>query len=520
MADGNHNTDMNLHQHPPALSRRQLLGRTLALPGLGSLGAALPACGGSSGNRLQAATDQLPALARALLQGTGVPGLAWAVVHGGETVAAHGLGVCQAGGSAAVDADTVFQLASVSKPLGATVVARQVGEGRVSWDSRMRELLPWFALSDSGSTEYLTVGDLYAHRSGLPDHAGDKLEELGYPQREVLERLRLLLVKPLRSTYAYTNAGLTAAAIAVAQAAGTDWATLSRQSLYAPLGMARTTSVYEEFMRQGNRAVGHVRGDDGQWRPGAPRNADAQSPAGGASSSVNDMARWLALLLAQGRWQGASLVAPAALQPMWQPQAPGGAYGYGFNVGATEAGLGFVSHSGAFMLGAATCFMLVPSLDAAIVVLTNGIPIGVPETLCRQFVDLLENGHLTRDWWEAYSKAIAPLMAPTGALRGQEPPSPAVPAGPLAQYAGRYDNAYYGPLQVDLAGDGLQLTLGPARQTYALRHWSGQQFSFVPANESAAPHSISLASFTLDGGGARVWLEFYDDERQGVFVRG
>jgi len=384
----------------------------------------------------------------------------------------------------------------------------------------MRELLPWFALSDAGSTEYLTVGDLLAHRSGLPDHAGDLLEELGYSQREVLERLRLLLVKPLRSSYAYTNEGFTAGAIGVAQAVGADWATLSRQSLYAPLGMARTTSVYAEFMAQANRAVGHVRADDGSWRPGLPRNADPQSPAGGASSSVNDMARWLALLLAQGRWQGASLIAPSALQPMWQPQAPGGAYGYGFNVGAIESGLALFSHSGAFMLGAATCFMLVPALDVAIVALTNGIPIGVPETLCRQFLDLAESGRISRDWWATYSKALAPILAPTGSLVGKQPPSPAVPGGPLAQYAGSYGNAYYGPLQVDVVGDALQLTLGPVRQTYLLSHWSGQQFTFVPANESAAPHSISLASFTLADGAASVWLEYYDGERQGVFVRG
>ena len=36
----------------------------------------------------------------------------------------------------------------------------------------------------------VTVGDMYAHRSGLPDHAGDDLEDLGYDRRDVLERLR------------------------------------------------------------------------------------------------------------------------------------------------------------------------------------------------------------------------------------------------------------------------------------------------------------------------------------------
>ncbi|KGH14608.1 serine hydrolase [Comamonas thiooxydans] len=512
-----------------AWTRRQMLDRTVrAGAGLGiaaGSGLALAGCGGDDGpaKGLSAAeaARRLPELAATLRRVSGVPGMAWAVVQGAQTLAAQGLGLCETGGSAAVNADTVFQLASVSKSLAATVVAHQVGQGRVSWDSRMQDLLPWFALRNPGSSAVLTVGDLFAHRSGLPDHAGDKLEELGNGQQVVLERLRLLPVKPLRSEYAYTNAGLTAAAVGVAGAANTDWASLSRQTLYAPLGMTRTTSVYAEFMQQANRASPHVRADDGSWQRGTPRNADPQSPAGGASSSVNDMARWLSLLLAQGRWQGQQLVAPAALQAAWQAQAPGGHYGFGFNVAATDGGLKFLSHSGAFMLGAATCFMLIPSLDAAVIVLTNGIPIGVPETLCRQFVDLMETGRLTQDWWSLYSEKIAPLMAPTGSLLGQQPPSTPQPPGALQRYAGSYDNAYHGPVQVSLVDNRLQLSIGPQAQTYVLRHWSGSQFCFVPGNESAAPHSISLAVFEAsDTAPAQsLWLEFYDDDGLGQFSR-
>ena len=520
-------------QKPPAWSRRQLLNHTLQIgTGLGiSAHAGLALSKGNTPDlekpkSLSAAeaAKRLPELAVQLRQATGIPGLAWAVVHGGKTIAAQGMGVCQVGGREAVNADTTFQLASVSKSVGATVVARQISEGRVSWNSRMQELLPWFALRNPGSTALLTVGDLYAHRSGLPDHAGDKLEELGFSQREVLDRLRLLPVKPLGTEYAYTNAGLTAAAIAVAQAAGSNWAALSQQTLYAPLGMTRTTSVYGEFMQQSNRAISHVQADDGSWQASTPRNADPQSAAGGASSSVNDMACWLALLLAQGRWQGRELISKSALKPAWQPQAPGGHYGFGFNVGATSTGLNFVSHSGAFMLGAATSFMLVPSLDVAIVVLTNGIPLGIPETLCRQFVDLVENGKLTQNWWKAYNEAIKPLMAPTGSLLKQSPPASPVSPGPLQRYAGVYENAYYGPLQVSVVNDSLQISIGPQPQTYTLKHWNGSQFSFLPGNESAAPHSISIASFEVPESSTNhqatsAWLEFYDDEGQGQFTR-
>src|SRR5690606_26721301 len=97
-------------------------------------------------------------------------------------------------------------------------------------------------------------------------------------RQEILERLRLLPVEPFRVTYAYTNFGVTAAAEAVATAAGTDWATLSEEVLYRPLGMHVTSSRFADFMAQTNRAVPHVK-IEGTYTPRYQREPDAQSPA-------------------------------------------------------------------------------------------------------------------------------------------------------------------------------------------------------------------------------------------------
>jgi CubicO group peptidase (beta-lactamase class C family) len=150
---------------------------------------------------------------------SGIPGMAIAVVHGGKTLYAKGFGVRDVRSPEKVDADTVFQLASLSKPIAATVVAHQVGIRDLTWDAPIVAHLPWFALSDPAVTGMLTVADLFAHRSGLPDHAGDLLEDLGYGRRAVLERLRFLPLAPFRTSYAYTNFGVTAAAEAVASPA-------------------------------------------------------------------------------------------------------------------------------------------------------------------------------------------------------------------------------------------------------------------------------------------------------------
>src|SRR5258708_38211276 len=116
---------------------------------------------------------------------------------------------------------TVFQLASVSKPLSSTVVARAVGRGVVEWTDPVVGHLPLFALADPYVTEHVTLADLFSHRSGLPDHAGDLLEDLGYDQEHVLDRLRLAALAPLRARLIYTHLGPTAAAAAAAPAAHT-----------------------------------------------------------------------------------------------------------------------------------------------------------------------------------------------------------------------------------------------------------------------------------------------------------
>ena len=89
-------------------------------------------------NAVENAVAKLDGIAERMIAESGIPGMAVAVVHGGKTVYAKGFGVKEVGGTGEgnqVDADTVFQLASLSKPLAATVVAHQVGVGAVDWDT-------------------------------------------------------------------------------------------------------------------------------------------------------------------------------------------------------------------------------------------------------------------------------------------------------------------------------------------------------------------------------------------------
>ncbi|WP_083453144.1 serine hydrolase [Mycolicibacterium goodii] len=478
-------------------------------------------------NAVEDAVAQLDGIAEDLMRSSGVPGMAVAVVHGGKTVYAKGFGVRDVRGGDAennrVDPDTVFQLASLSKSISATVVAHQVGTGAIGWDTPVVEHLPWFALSDPTTTRMVTVGDLFAHRSGLPDHAGDRLEDLGYDRRYILEHLRALPLDPFRISYAYTNFGLTAAAEAVAAAAGRSWEDLARDVLYRPLQMNSTSSRFADYEARPNRAVGHIR-VDGRYEPQYVRDADAQTPAGGVSASVNDMTHWLAMVLADGEFEGKRIVEESALLPAItpevvsdrasQPAMRSGFYGYGFNVGTTSGARTQISHSGAFELGAATNFLILPSADVGIVVLTNGTPAGIPETLTAEFADLVQFGEVRQDWRKLYADAFAEMDRPEGELVGKQPPSDPAPAKPLSDYTGVYRNDYWGPATVSERDGTLMLALGP-RLRVPLTHWDGDVFTFGFVTENAPPGTISAARFAGD----KLTLEYYDEDGTGTFTR-
>ncbi|AOW91920.1 serine hydrolase [Rhodococcus sp. WMMA185] len=469
------------------------------------------------------AVAQLDRRVEELMDSSGIPGMAVAVVHAGATVYAKGFGVREVGSSEKVTADTVFQLASLSKPIGATVVAHQVGKGIVDWGTPVAEKVPGFSLADPDTTENVTVGDLYAHRSGLPGHAGDILEGLGYDRQQILERLRLLPINPFRNSYAYTNFGLTAAAEAVANASGTDWATLSQQALYEPLGMSTTSSRYADYAARENRAVGHMK-IDGTYVAQAERDPDPQSPAGGVSSSVNDLTAWLKMLLANGEADGRQLIPAESLLPAISPQnvssaptspdARAGFYGYGFDIDISPAGRIILSHSGAFASGAATSFVAIPSADVAIVALTNAAPIGVPETLTSEFAELVQFGEVRQDWVGLYEKEFPPMPDPEDALTDQVPTAP-IPS-PLATYVGSYANEYFGAAQVTEREGALILTMGPEGLVFPLSYQAGDEFTFAPARKGGPTGMVSKASFIGD----TLVLEFFNANGLGTFTRG
>src|SRR5437763_2470771 len=405
------------------------------------------------------AIQQLEKLAQGQIQENALPGLAIAVVFQDKVVYAKGFGVRDATTKLPVDADTVFQLASLSKPIGSTVVADLVGEGKITWESKLSVLDPTFAMFDPWVTREITIRDMYAHRSGLPAHAGDLLEDLDFTRAEILHRLRYQHPgSSFRSHYAYTNFGMTEAGIAAAKAYGLEWEEAAKQKLYNPLGMTSTSSRYADFMARRNKALGHVL-VDGKWVQKFKRDPDAQSPTGGVSSSVNDLAKWLRLQLGDGKFDGKQVVDKGALAATHHPHMLTGFnpftqlptfYGLGWNVSYDPEGRLRLNHSGAFGLGAATYVGLVPGEQLGIVVLTNAYPLGIAEALGTTFLDIALYGKLSQDWFALF-KQVYSNPAAIGTVLGfdySKPPASSASALKNSAYVGKYANDFFGDISI------------------------------------------------------------------------
>lgn len=484
-----------------------------------------------SDEKLTAALQGLDELARKTIETGGVPGLAIAVVYDDRVVHLKGFGRREAGKPDLVDTDTVFQLASLSKPVSATVVAALVSEGVVGWDTRISGLDPSFRLHDAYPTAEVTVRDLFNHRSGLPGQAGNELEEIGYDQAEILRRMRLVAPSSsFRAGYSYSNFGLTEGAVAAARPTGKSWDVVADEKLYQPLGMAATSSRYADFLQRSNRAALHVK-LDGAWVAKVKRDPDPQSPAGGISSNARDLAQWVRLELDNGVHDGKVLIKPDAIAATHVPLMARGAnpvtggtsfYGLGWNVEFGPHGLSW-GHAGAFSVGAQTVVTLYPKADLGIVVLTNAFPTGVPEGLADSFADLVFDGKIGKDWMTAWKEAYEGLFgSAVSAAKATyaAPPAPPSPARPLAAYAGRYFNDYVGEAVVLAVGDALTLTVGPGgARIYPLSHFDRDLFLSYPSPET--PDMPSAVRFTIrpDGKATDVTINSLNDVGLGTLKR-
>jgi CubicO group peptidase (beta-lactamase class C family) len=261
---------------------------------------------------------QLDVLVKDTLTTWKVPGVAVAVVQNDRVLYVKGFGVRDLDAQAPVTPDTVFPLASCTKPLTTLALAMLVDEGTLSWDDPVRKHVPWFKLADPLADANVTLRDLLAHRTGIGRH-----DWLWYRSRDSLEgRVRkLAFLEPshsFRSTFEYQPIAFGAAGLALEKAAKMSWAEFLEERLLRPLDMKSASAIFPKE-RADEVAAPHRKGAKGVEAI-ARYPLDEPDPAGSAHASARDLAAFLRLQLREGVWQGKRLVSPETFFELHRPQ--------------------------------------------------------------------------------------------------------------------------------------------------------------------------------------------------------
>jgi CubicO group peptidase (beta-lactamase class C family) len=322
------------------------------------------------------------AFVRSEMERQEVPGVAVAIVRGGDVVKAQGYGLANVEHQVPVKPETVFQSGSVGKQFTSAAVMLLVEEGKLTLSDPLTKFFPAAPAEWAG----ITVRHLLTHTSGIPDYGPETVDfRKDYTEAELATLAGgLKLEFPPGSRWSYSNTGYVLLGIIVGKASGHFYGDLLAERVFAPLGMKTTRIISEEDIVP-NRAAGY-RIVDGQLKNQewvAPKlNTTAD---GSLYLSVLDLVAW-----DRGLRRGAVLE-PGSWEQVYTPVRLNSGrtypYGFGWFVGET-AGQRVRRHGGAWQGFKSEIARFLGS-DLTIIVLAN-LAEAEPERFTDGIAGLLE----------------------------------------------------------------------------------------------------------------------------------
>jgi CubicO group peptidase (beta-lactamase class C family) len=406
----------------------------------------------------------------ATIQEWQLPGLAIAIVKDGEVVFSQGSGKRNVAQNLDVTPNTLFAIGSCTKAFTATALGLLVDEGKLEWDTPVRNYLPTFKLHDPVASERMTPRDLLAHRSGLPRH-----DRAWYnsplSRQEIFDRLRYLEPsQDFRNLWQYQNLMYMTAGYLLEKVSGQTWEEFVQQRIFAPLGMTASNFSIAETKSRADFSLPYEDVNDEVQEIDFYERWQAIGPAGGINSSVEDMSKWLLFQLNKGKVGEQQIIAESQLAQIHTPQMviPGprrytelspASYTLGWTA-MTYRGHLLLQHGGNIDgFSALTTFL--PDDNIGIVALSNKnncpAPTVVTYNACDRLLGLDEIG-----WNERIGKEFREVMDVL--KKGMEPNfddkvPDTHPSHNLDAYTGEFEHSSYGTIVVRREGEQLWLTL-------------------------------------------------------------
>ncbi len=308
-----------------------------------------------------------------------VPGLSLAIVTDNQLRWQQGYGLADLENFVPAKANTVYRLASVSKPITAVAVMQLVEKGKIDLDAPVQKYVPSFPQKSYP----VTIRELLTHTSGIRHYKGDEENSTRY-YNNLTEALDIFKNDALEHEpglkFTYTTYGYTLLGVVVETASGMKFTDYLRENIFQPAGMTHTRAdVVHDIIP--NRARGYVKTDKGELSNAGLADTSYKIPGGGLVSTAEDMAKFAVAV------QNGTLVKNQTFEQMARSQIkkevlkrtsaslklPAGtelpSYGFGWIIG-TEKRKDAVWHGG-IQQGVTTLVYLLPKEKFALVVLMD-----------------------------------------------------------------------------------------------------------------------------------------------------
>ncbi|MGB1263726.1 MAG: serine hydrolase [Cognaticolwellia sp.] len=467
--------------------------------------------------------DRIEASVNKAMTAFQVPGIAVAIVKDNEVVLSKGFGVLKQGSKEKVTADTLFGVASNTKAMTAALLAGLVDEGKITWQSKVIDIIPEFQLPDAYVTREFTIIDLLSHNSGLGLGAGDLMiwPETTLTNKDVIKGLKHLpQVSSFRSEFAYDNLMYVIAGEIIAKITGTSWQEAIQSRIFDKLAMKNTRAAFSLIPANNkNVARAHVP-LEGKLNVVGGNFLEKFSSAGSVASSVNDMSLWLKAQLNRGKYgldgeNELRLFSAEQSREMWQARTllsvperatkqdktHFSAYALGWFV-KDYHGAKVIQHTGG-ILGMVSKVVMVPEENLAMVILTNQQSGFAFNALSQQI--LTEYLELPgKDWVAHYTASQQKYLAEKQehmAAEAARVDKNSTPSLPLASYAQTYVDNWYGEISISLENDNLVMQFGntPALRG-ALEHY--QHNTFIVRWHDRTLEADAYVNFNLNPDGS------------------
>ena len=307
-----------------------------------------------------------------LIESQNVQGLAIAVADETGLVWAKGFGHTDATHDRVVDINTLFSVQSMSKNFTALAILKAVEDDIVKLDYPITYYLPDFKVNsryESLPQDKITLRLLLSHRAGFTHEApvGNNYYTEGSFEAHIKSISDTWLRFPVGQRYSYSNLGIDLAGNILAVKTGTPFEVYVRHNILEPSGMTRSSFSLKEIIKESNRATGYSSPDT------ESPFYFAMIPSGGLYSSVNDLSKYLQMMINNGLYGSNRIIEPESLKAMFEIQGklPKQISGYGLGISVRgDYELTLYTHGGA---GFGFCSNIIwsPEHKVGIVFLSN-----------------------------------------------------------------------------------------------------------------------------------------------------